>query len=160
MLLLLDAFKEVNIQASLNLLPDSLYFDFLNYEAVTDTLLSAARIRNEYMNIIKSLPLEKNAVYHLDIALTRPQLSLEEVYVVYDISDEDQQVIQWKNYGIPSGGKDFGVQKYIQLPDTSTGKYYLRVFLWNESPVPYSFEGARVTLLKKQAKGTQATQQE
>jgi hypothetical protein len=72
--LLLNAFKEANAIASQNLVPDSLFFDFLDYLLIDDVILRGGTIRREYVDIIEEIPLEKGYRYYLDAAFVKPRI--------------------------------------------------------------------------------------
>jgi len=146
---LLNAFKEVNTLASQNLVPDSLFFDFLDYLLIDDVMLRGGNIRREYVDIIEEIPLKKGYRYYLDAAFVKPRISLEEVYLVYEITDGAGNSLLWKNFGIPdSGDAGFGVKEIITTENMDAEDMRLRVFLWNESPVPYQFDQARITIYR------------
>ncbi len=147
--LLLDAFKEVNTIASQNLVPDSLFFDFLDYFLLEDIMLHGGTFRQEYVDIIEEIPLESGYRYYLDAAFVNPRISLEEVYLVYEVTDGQGNSLIWKNFGIPDSGREgFGVKETIYTENLAAEGMQLRVFLWNESPVPYHFDQARITLYR------------
>jgi hypothetical protein len=146
---LLKAFKEVNTVASGNLVPDTLFFDFLDYLLIDDIMLRGGTIRGEYVDIIEEIPLDQGYRYYLDAAFVKPRISLEEVYLVYEITDGSGNSLIWKNFGIPdSGDAGFGVKETITTENLNTEDMRLRVFLWNESPVPYQFDQARITIYR------------
>jgi hypothetical protein len=147
--LLLNAFKEVNSVASQNLVPDSLFFDFLDYVLLDDIMLRGGTFRREYVDIIEEIPLEKGYRYYLDAAFVNPRISLEEVYLVYEVTDGQGNSLIWKNFGIPDSGREgFGVKETIFTETLAAEGMQLRVFLWNESPVPYHLDQARITLYR------------
>ena len=146
---LLKAFKEVNTVASGNLVPDTLFFDFLDYLLIDDIMLRGGTIRREYVDIIEEISLDQGYRYYLDAAFVKPRISLEEVYLVYEITDGAGNSLIWKNFGIPdSGDAGFGVKETITTENLNTEDMRLRVFLWNESPVPYQFDQARITIYR------------
>ena len=145
---LLNAFKEVNIVASGNLVPDTLFFDFLDYVLMEDTMLRGGTIRREYIDIIEEIPLEQGYRYYLDAAFVKPRISLEEVYLVYEVTDGAGNSLIWKNFGIPDSDDGFGVKETLYTENLAAEGMQLRVFLWNESPVPYHFDQARITLYR------------
>ncbi len=146
---LLDAFIKVNSISSQNLVPDSLFFDFLDYVLLDDVMLRKGTFRREFVDIIEEIPLKKGYRYYLDASFVNPRIPLEEVYLVYEITDEAGNSLIWKNFGIPdSGDEGFGVKETISIENLNAESMKLRVFLWNESPVPYEFDQARITLYR------------
>ena len=146
---LLNAFKEVNTVASQNLVPDSLFFDYFDYVLLDDIMLRGGTIRREYVDIIEEIPLEQGYRYYLDASFVNPRIPLEEVYLVYEITDGAGNSLIWKNFGIPdSGDEGFGVKETITTENLDAEDIQLRVFLWNESPVPYEFDQARITIYR------------
>jgi phosphoglycerol transferase MdoB-like AlkP superfamily enzyme len=146
MLNVLDAFRQVNKQSAINLIPDSIYFDFNQFEVLLDTLIPRQRIRGEYFRIIERRPVA-NARHTIDLTFRKPEVSLNEVFVVFEIQNEEGQVVQWKNYGIPVTRDDFNFSINVGEHDTEE-PLYLQLYIWNESPLPYSFGELRATLYR------------
>ncbi len=142
---LLEAFEKVNAKSSAALMPDSLFFNFFNYTILADTATSGRRVRSEYRNILEDLPI-KAGLHYLDIRLHNPEVAMEEVFVVFELHDESGNLLEWQNFGVPEGNKDFSVRIELDNQYTSHGNTYLQVFLWNQSPIAYSFEKARVVV--------------
>lgn len=145
---ILNAFKEVNASASRSLLPDSIFFGFFEYDILKDTVFTGQRVRKEYRNIIENMAIE-SGVHYVDIQLFNPDVVLDEVFLVFELRDAEDNLLQWKNYGIPTEKKDFSIRIVLEDHFTERSTTYLQLFLWNESPVPYSFEKARVLIYRK-----------
>ncbi|TVQ15040.1 MAG: LTA synthase family protein [Bacteroidetes bacterium] len=142
---LLEAFIKVNAKSSVDLMPDSLFFTFFNYTILADTATSGRRVRSEYRNILEDLPINPG-IHYIDISLYNPEVAMEEVFVVFELYDESDNLLEWQNFGIPEGNMDFSVRIELDNQYTSHGNTYLKVFLWNQSPIAYSFEKARVVV--------------
>mgnify|MGYP002619616264 CR=1 FL=1 len=144
---LLDIYRQNNALAASQVMPDSLYFQFMGYKVLVDTLLPQQRVRTEYRNIFSDLPLGEGT-HILDISLSRPDIALDEVYIVYELRDANDSILRWKNFGVPVGKTDFSIRIRLDQELTEGRDARLAVFLWNESPVPYSFGSARTVLYK------------
>jgi len=142
----LDAFRLVNKQSTVALMPDSIYFDFNRFEVLVDTLISRQRIRGEYFRLIEKKSIA-NARHTIDLTFKRPEVALNEVFVVFEILNEEGQIVQWKNYGIPVSREDFNFSVNIEQHDTDE-PLYLQLYIWNESPLAYGFGELRVTLYR------------
>jgi peptidoglycan-N-acetylglucosamine deacetylase len=142
---LLESFKKVNQSASYQLLPDSLYFDFLNFNVLMDTLVYNKKVRGEYFRIINEEPITKNP-HTIDITFYNSVVPLNEVFVVYEIMNDKGQIISWKNYGIPPGENDFNFSIHIDETEETDSQRYVQLYIWNESPLPFSFEKLRIVL--------------
>ncbi len=142
-----EAYIQVNARGAENLMPDSLYFGFFNYNLLADTTLSWRSVREEYRNILENLPVEQGT-HILDIRLHKPEILLEEVFIVIEMYDESGNLLEWQNYGIPEGNEDFSVRHEIVNQYSPHDNPYLRVYIWNQSPVTYSFEKARTTVYR------------
>jgi hypothetical protein len=129
-------------------MPDSLFFDYFGFEVLMDTAFIGRRIRDEYRDIIRDMPVDGNRHY-IDVRLSHPQVALEEVFIVFELRNEADTVVQWQNFGIPIERDDFRVRIVLEdhLEEFETGS--INLFLWNESPVPYSFDRIRTTLYRK-----------
>ncbi len=146
---ILHAFREVNTFASQALIPDSLFFDFLDYILLEDNMIRGGTFRREYVDIIEEMELDPGYRYYLDAAFVKPRIPLEEVNLVYEITDRAGNSLIWKNFGIPdSGDEGFAVKEIITTENLDSVGMKLRVFIWNESPVPYEFDQARITLYR------------
>ena len=146
---ILNAFREVNTIASQALIPDLLFFDFLDYMLLEDNMIRGGTFRREYVSLLEEMQLDSGYRYYLDAAFVRPRISLEEVYLVYELSDGKGNSLIWKNFGIPQNENEgFSVKEIISTENLSAEGMQLRVFLWNESPVPYHFDQARITLYR------------
>lgn len=145
---LLEAFRELNNNASTAIMPDSLFFDFFRFELIKDTTVSARRIRTEFRDIITDLPITRGTHY-IDVRMRSPQVSLEEVYIVFELRNQADSLIQWENFGIPAQKDDFSVR--ILVDDNPFDDAMVRIFLWNESPVPYGFDHVRTTIYRQEA---------
>lgn len=142
-----EAYIQVNARGAENLMPDSLYFGFFNYNLLADTTLSWRSVREEYRNILENLPVEQGT-HILDIRLQKPEVLLEEVFIVIEMYNESGNLLEWQNYGIPEGNEDFSVRHEIVNQYSPHDNPYLRVYIWNQSPVTYSFEKARTTVYR------------
>lgn len=142
---LLEAFMQVNAKGAKHLMPDSLYFGFLNYNVLADTITSGRGVRDEYRVILEDLPVGPGN-HILDIRLHKPQVLLEDVFIVVELYDESGQLLEWKNYGIPVGDEDFSVRHEIDNRYTKNANNHLRVYFWNQAPVAYHYEKARMTV--------------
>jgi len=146
---LLNAFREVNAVASQSLVPDSLFFDFLDYLLLEDIIMQGGTFRREYVDIIEEMPLQQGYRYYLDASFVNPRVSLEEVFLVYEITDDEGNRLAWKNFGIPDKQNEaFSIKEVISTENLAAQNMHMRVFIWNESPVPYHFERARITIYR------------
>jgi hypothetical protein len=143
----LDAYNMVNIQASAEIIPDSVYFSYFGYDVVIDTIMPLQRVRSEFKNIITRMPVQ-NKPHYLDLSLVKPDVGLDEVFVVFELSNDQDSIIQWKNLGIPTNREDFSLQ--IKTGDLDYDEQlYLQLYIWNESPIPYNFHKLRATLYRE-----------
>ncbi len=145
---MLDAFSSVNDRAVTHLMPDSVFFDYFGFDVLTDTAFAGTRIRDEYRDIIRDLPVDGNSHY-IDVRLSHPQVALEEVFIVFELRNEADSVLQWQNFGIPLERDDFRVRIVLEDHLKGTEPGYVNLFLWNESSIPYSFDRIRTTLYRK-----------
>ena len=146
---LLNALREVNAVASQSLIPDSLFFDFLDYLLLEDIIMQGGTFRREYVDIIEEMPLQQGYRYYLDASFVNPRVSLEEVFLVYEITDDEGNRLAWKNFGIPDKQNEaFSIKEVISTENLAAQNMHMRVFIWNESPVPYHFERARITIYR------------
>jgi phosphoglycerol transferase MdoB-like AlkP superfamily enzyme len=144
---ILDSFRSVNKAATFELMPDSLYFGYLDLQVDLDTVLQKLRTTGEYHKILDRLPIE-NTAQNIDIAFLNPRTGKNDLFLVYEIVDENDQIVSWKNQGVPSGINDFSLNISLE-PQPTESPLYLMLYIWNESPSPYSFDKLRVTLYKK-----------
>jgi phosphoglycerol transferase MdoB-like AlkP superfamily enzyme len=144
----LDAYNAVNATVSDGLMPDSLFFEYFGYKVLKDTVVTGQRVRNEYRNILQNIPIG-SGLHYIDVQLDNPQVALEEVFVVFELRNSSDSILKWKNYGIPEKKDGFSVRIVLDEPFDENENGWLQVFIWNESPVPYSFDRARTILFKK-----------
>jgi hypothetical protein len=147
MISLVDAYNQINSLASVQLMDDSLYFGFFGYKVMLDTIMPSQRVRSEYKNIIPRMPVE-NQTHYIDIFLAKPDVALDEVFIVFELTDQEGIVLQWVNMGIPTSREDFSLRITSEKND-SEEQLYLQLYLWNESPLPYNFQKLRTTLYRK-----------
>jgi len=144
----LSAFNQVNSTVSAGLMPDSLFFESFGYEILKDTIVTGQRIRDEYRDILHNIPLGED-IHYIDVRLDNPQVALEEVFVVYEIRNSNDSILQWGNFGIPENKVGFSLRIVLDEEFDNYENVWLKVFIWNQSPVPYSFDKARTILFKK-----------
>jgi hypothetical protein len=142
-----EAFKLINNSASAQLMPDSIYFDYLNLEMVIDTLVSRQRVRGEYLRIIDNLPVN-HKMHIIDVSVSNPDIPLNEVFVVVELLNEKEQILKWKHFGFPHGKEDFKISLSFDKTD-SDNPVFLKLYIWNESPLHYSFEQMRTTIYQR-----------
>lgn len=144
----LSAYKLVNSTVENGLMPDSLFFESFGYKVLKDTVVTGQRVRDEYRDILHNIPID-NDVHYIDVLLDNPRVALEEVFVVYELRNSNDSILSWGNYGIPENKSGFSVRIVLDDELDINENVWLKVFIWNESPVPYSFDKARTILFKK-----------
>jgi hypothetical protein len=142
-----NSFQMINKTASVHLLPDSAYFDYMQMELLLDTMISKNRIRGEYFKIVDRMILSDNP-HTIDVSFHKTEIPLNEVYLVFELQNEKEQTIQWKNFGIPGGQQDFTISFDIEKTDT-VAPVFLQMYIWNESPLPYSLGRMKTTIYQR-----------
>jgi hypothetical protein len=115
--------------------------------------MPSQRVRSEYKNIITRMPVE-NQTHYIDIFLAKPDVALDEVFIVFELTDQEGSVLQWVNLGIPTSREDFSLRITSEKHD-SEEQLYLQLYLWNESPLTYNFQKLRTTLYRKDEHSSQ-----
>jgi hypothetical protein len=142
-----DAYLEYNKNASQSLLPDSLFFGFFNQTIIKELNLDGKLIRTEYNDLIEQMELE-NDDHYIDITIKNPDVSLEEVFLITEIRNQQDSILQWNSYGIPMQNRDYGIKTTLPQQVDKNNQLRLKVFIWNQSPVPYSYEGIEIRVYK------------
>ena len=146
-----EAFLEVNNIATTRVFPDSLYFSFFDFNLIKDTVFAVVREREEYRDVVEQVSIGRGTHY-LDVRFFSPHILLEEVFLVYELRDVDDNLLQWENFGIPAGREDFSVRILLDEHTDEETPLTLRLFLWNQSSVSYSFDQVKATFYKGGAK--------
>ncbi|MFW5758706.1 MAG: LTA synthase family protein [Bacteroidota bacterium] len=136
---LLHAFKELNKRSSETLMPDSVFFDFFGHEIVEEITMDKNFIRTEYKDIVDNMQLD-NQTYHMDVVIQNPDVSLEEVFLIFEAKDASGNVVFWENFGVPKDNKDLSINLTIEKEFIPEQGAELKVYVWNQSPVPYGFD--------------------
>ena len=142
----LNAFHKVNALSSEDLMPDSLYFDYLGFEVLLDTVLPKQRVRNEFKNLITKRKVD-NDIHYIDVTISQPEVALEEVFIVFELINAEEEVVQWENSGIPADQDDFTFRIRTEKQEMEED-LYIQLYIWNESPLPYDFQQLRTTFYR------------
>lgn len=136
---LLHAFKELNQSSSQALMPDSVFFDFFGHEILEEVRVDENLIRTEYRDIVDKMNLSQKT-YHMDVVIENPEVSLEEVFLIFEAKDASGNVVFWENFGVPETKNDFSIKLTIEKDFIPEQGAELKVYVWNQSPVPYGFD--------------------
>lgn len=135
----LKAFEELNLQPGDALMPDSVFFNFFGHQVVEEMTIGKSFVRTEYKDIVDNMFLEQKT-YHMDVVIEKPEVSLEEVFLIFEVKDASDQVVFWENFGIPETKNDFSIKLTIEKDMIPKEGAQLKVYIWNQSPVPYGFD--------------------
>jgi hypothetical protein len=120
--------------------PESLIY----YKKVLlDTIFPEQKIRTEYKKIIAKTAID-NKAHYIDIMLGNIEGQPDEVFMVYELSDEEESILHWNKYVMSAGNENLTI--HINTEECDGQQLYLRLFLWNESVIPYGFRKLQVTL--------------
>ncbi|MFW6248528.1 MAG: hypothetical protein ACOC4J_02020, partial [Bacteroidota bacterium] len=96
-------------------------------------------IRTEYRDIVDKMNLSQKT-YHMDVVIQNPDVSLEEVFLIFEAKDASGNVVFWENFGVPKDNKDLSINLTIEKEFIPEQGAELKVYVWNQSPVPYGFD--------------------
>lgn len=142
-----EAYLNYNSTVKNQVIPDSLFFDFFDFSIIDELKFDKKLVRTEFNDLIESMRLE-NSDHYIDIEIKQPEVSLEEVYLVTEIRNENDSILEWKSYGIPDQNKDYGVKTTLPEQNDDYENLKLKTFIWNQSPVPYSYEAIEIRIYK------------
>lgn len=140
----LDVFNAANIYVCDNdrLIPDSIYFDYLNYQEVYDTSYSDVVVTNEkWSEIIPNMKVTKTDDLYLKLSLENVKTE-GEIQVIIEVRNNKDEMIFWRNIPEIESGKDFKIDLPIPLIGKETENMMIKCLMQNQDNevVRYSLE--------------------
>ena len=138
----LEIFKKVSKSVSVNkkIVPEDMYFKYLNYKTYySKTDSQTIFFATEFHDIIKHVPVPDRPFY-FDLSMQCTKKADTTVTIVFQLSDNKDSVIYWRNFGLPENGI---LQEHFTIGsvEVKDSILYFSSYFWNSKRKKIEYTG-------------------